>query len=350
MNFASDNVDGVHIAIMEALSRANAGAAAAYGADEINRRVEKRFNEVFEREVRVFLVTTGTAANALILSALTPPYGAVFAHSHAHVMVDECGAPEFFTNGAKMIGLEGAGGKITPAMVEAKIAGFIRAEHDPKPAAISITQPTELGSVYTLDEISAFGRLTRDKGLKLHMDGARFANALVTLDCTPARMSWKCGVDALSFGITKNGAMGVEAVVFFDAGLAADFEYRRMRAGQLLSKNRFMAAQVEAYLENDLWLENAAHANRQARKLAEELGAISSVRLVVPCEANAVFAVIPYSMFDNLRAGGAIFHDWIASSTDAEPAGAGEIMIRLVTSFATSDQDVDKFVALAKTC
>ncbi|HHK75170.1 MAG TPA: low specificity L-threonine aldolase [Rhizobiales bacterium] len=350
MNFASDNVDGVHEAIIEAICRANAGAASPYGADDITRRVERRFDEIFERRVRVFLVTTGTAANALCLSTLTPPYGAVFAHSHAHVMVDECGAPEFYTGGAKMIGLEGAGGKITPNMVRDEIAGFIRAEHDPKPAAITITQSTELGSVYSCDEITAFGDLARERGLKLHMDGARFANALVSLGCSPAQMSWKSGVDALSFGITKNGAMGVDAVVFFDPELARDFEYRRMRSGQLLSKGRFLAAQVEAYLENDLWLENAAHANRQARILAERLEKLAHISLALPCEANAVFAFMPRSMFEKLQAGGANFHDWIASDTDVEPAGAGKVMVRLVTSFATSDQDVDRFLALAKTC
>ncbi len=347
MNFASDNVFGVDPRIMKAMVLANEGTAVSYAGDDITRRIEARFNAVFECEVRVFLVATGTAANALILSAMTPPYGAVFAHSHAHVMLDECGAPEFFTGGAKMIGLEGVGGKITPAMVADKISGFIRGEHDSRPAAISITQSTELGSVYSLKEIAAFGAFARSRGLKLHMDGARFANALVSLGCSPARMSWKCGVDALSFGVTKNGAMGVEAVVFFTPELAEDFAYRRMRAGQLLSKNRFLAAQLEAYFADDLWLENARRANRRAQVLAQGLGAIGGIRLAVPCEANAVFAVMPRSMFENLQERGAVFHDWIAGAADAQPPGEGEVLVRLVTSFATSARDVEQFLQLA---
>ena len=348
MNFASDNVYGVHPVIMDAIIAANQGTADSYAGDKITARVEARFDELFERKVDVFLVTTGTAANALAISTMTPPFGAVFAHSHAHVMLDECGAPEFFSGGAKMMPLAGVNGKISPQMVATAMAGFIRGEHDPKPSAISITQASELGTIYSLDEIAAFGDFASQNGLKLHMDGARFANALVGLGCTAAEMSWEAGVDVLSFGITKNGAMGVEAVVFFDGDLAADFVHRRMRAGQLLSKNRFLAAQVEAYLQDDLWLDNAATANRLAAKLAYGLEKTGNVRLALECEANEVFAIIPKAMSAYLEESGAVFHPWIASKDDMQHAGADEIVIRLVTSFATAETDIDQFVSLVQ--
>lgn len=347
MNFASDNVYGVDESIMDAVVVANGGAAASYGSDEITLRVEKQFDDLFERKVRVFLLATGTAANALALSTMLPPYGAVFCHRFAHISADECGAPEFFTGGAKLVGLEGVDGKITPAMVEHSLAGFIRAEHDPKPSAISITQSSELGTVYSLQEVRGFGELAKSHGFKLHMDGARFANALVHLGCSPADMTWKAGVDALSFGATKNGAMGVEALVFFDANLAADFEHRRMRAGQLLSKSRFLAAQMEAYLSNGLWLANAKRANDLATKLADGLSGCDEVTLGVACQANEVFAIMPVEKSRMLAKNGAVFHPWQASGCDTAPVGEGEIMIRLVTSFATNESDVERFLELA---
>lgn len=347
MDFASDNVYGVDEAIMRAIVAANDGTAASYSGDEITARVEKQFDGLFEKPVRVFLLATGTAANALALSAMVPPFGAVLCHRFSHISADECGAPEFFTGGAKLIGLEGMNGKIDCAMVEAALAGFIRGEHDPKPAAISITQSSELGTVYSLDEVEAFGALAREKGLRLHMDGARFANALAYLGCSPAEVTWKAGVDALSFGATKNGAMGVEAVVFFDEELAADFEYRRMRGGQLLSKSRFLAAQMEAYLSDDLWLNNARRANDYAAQLADGLAACEDIDLAVDCQANEVFAIMPAEKAEMLAGKGAVFHPWIASGSDTAPVGAGKTMIRLVTSFATAQDDVKRFVALA---
>ncbi len=347
MDFASDNVYGVDEKIMEAMARANVGTASSYAGDDITARVEKQFNELFEREVKVFLLTTGTAANSLALSTMVPSYGAVFCHGFAHICADECGAPEFFTGGAKLFGLDGVAGKISPQMVRESLAGFIRAEHDPKPAAISITQSSELGTVYSLDDVRAFGDLAREKNLKLHMDGARFANALVSLGCSPAEMTWQAGVDALSFGATKNGAMSVEGLVFFDQSLAVDFEHRRMRAGQLLSKSRFMAAQMEAYLTDDLWLNNARYANEMAARLAAGLSATEGIRLGVECQANEVFAIMPKDKHDVLAASDAVFHPWLASGSDTDAVGDDEIMIRLVTSFQTRAEDVDAFVKLA---
>ena len=346
MDFASDNVYGVDEKIMEAMARANQGTAASYAGDEITARVEQRFNEIFERDVKVFLLATGTAANSLALSTMVPPFGAVFCHRFAHICADECGAPEFFTGGAKLFGLDGVAGKISPQMVHDSLAGFIRAEHDPVPAAISITQSSELGTVYTIDEVEAFGQLAKEKKLRLHMDGARFANALVSLGCSPAEITWKAGVDALSFGATKNGAMYVEGLVFFDQKLATDFEHRRMRAGQLLSKSRFMAAQMEAYLNDDLWLNNAGHANDMAARLASGLKKADGVRLGVECQANEVFVIMPKAKHDVLAASEAVFHPWLASGSDTDTVGDDEIMIRLVTSFQTRVGDVDRFLKL----
>ena len=257
-------------------------------------------------------------------------------------MVDECGAPELFTGGAKLIGLDEPGGKITAKSIERTLDGFIRGEHDPKPTAISITQASEIGTVYAPAEIAAIAELARRRDMRLHMDGARFANALVSLAVTPAEATWKAGVDAMSFGATKNGAMALEAVVFFDQALAEDFRYRRMRAGQLLSKGRFLAAQMLAYLDGDLWLENARHANAMAQRLAKGVAASSSARLALPAEANEVFAVIPQTLHGELAKAGVVYHRWPGT----EHPGPGEILARFVASFLTTPEDVDRLIEL----
>ena len=220
MNFASDNVYGVHPKILAALAEVNGGTAPSYGGDEQTLRAEEKLKEVFGCDLRAFLVTSGTAANGLALSTMTPGFGAIFCNSEAHIAVDECNSPEMFTGGAKIIGLHGPAGKITPAMVEKALKGFIRGEHDPKPKGVSLTNASELGTVYSPAEVRAFSDLIRPRGMKLHMDGARFANAVAGLGCTPAELTWKSGVDVMSFGATKNGAMMLEAVVFFDRDLA----------------------------------------------------------------------------------------------------------------------------------
>lgn len=346
MNFASDNVFGVHPRIIEALSAANAGTAVSYGADDWTRRAEDRLSEVFERQVRAYLVVTGTAANALALSAMTPPYGAVLCHADAHIMVDECGAPELFTGGAKLIGLAEPGGKITAQAIESKLDGFIRGEHDAKPAAISITQASEFGTVYAPGEIKAISDLARRRQMRLHMDGARFANALVSLGTTPAELTWKAGVDAMSFGATKNGAMALEAVIFFDEGLAEDFTYRRMRAGQLLSKGRYLAAQMLAYLDGDLWLDNARHANAMAQRLAKGVATSAPVRLPLPTQANEVFAIIGQDLHARLTDTGVVYHQWPGDGPGTDRVGPGEVLVRFVTSYATAPEDVDRLADL----
>ena len=346
MDFASDNVFGVHPRIIEALTTANAGTAVSYGGDDWTRRAEERLCEVFEREVLAFLVVTGTVANALALSTMAPSYGAVLCHADAHIMVDECGAPELFTGGAKLIGLDEPAGKITAATIEETLAGFIRGEHDPKPAAISITQASEFGTVYTPDEIAAISAVARSRKMRLHMDGARFANALVSLEVTPAELTWKAGIDAMSFGATKNGAMALEAVVFFDQTLAEDFSFRRMRAGQLLSKGRFLGAQMLAYLKDNLWLDNARHANAMAGRLANGLAGAAKVRLPLPTEANEVFAIIPQKLHGDLARTGVVYHQWPGAGPGTDRVGKDEILVRFVASYLTSAEDVDRLIGL----
>jgi threonine aldolase len=347
MNFASDNVYGVHPAVLASLSAVNDGTSASYGYEDLSRQAEAQLSRVFETPVRAFLVTTGTAANGLALSALTPSYGAVFCHAEAHIAVDECNSPEMFTGGAKIIGLHGAGGKITPQTIERTLKGFIRGEHDPKPATVALTNSTELGTIYSPAEIKAIADLVKPRGMKMFMDGARFGNAVVGSGATAAELTWKSGIDALSFGGTKNGGMMLESVIFFDPALAEDFAYRRMRGGQLISKSRYLAAQMLAYLKDDLWLHNARQANMLAARLSEGLTALQGIRTPHPVEANEVFAVIPRRLNDALLAAGAKFYDWMP---DGVPGGVkeNEIFVRFVLSFATPPEHVDQFLALAK--
>ncbi|MGI9016310.1 MAG: threonine aldolase family protein [Euzebya sp.] len=345
MNFASDNVVGVHPRIMDAIAAANTGAQASYGADDHTARGVAELARVFDTDLHAYLVLTGTAANSLCLSTMTPPFGAVLCHAEAHIMVDECGAPELFTGGAKLMGLHEPGGKITPAGVQRCLDGFIRGEHDPRPAALSITQASELGTIYSLQEIRDLADLVHSNGMRLHMDGARFANALVALDCTPAQMTWQAGVDALSFGGTKNGAMALEVVMLFTSELADGFDHRRMRAAQLLSKGRYLGAQLEAYLAQDLWLDTARHANAMARKLAEGLAAIPHIAMPLPTQANEVFPVMPQALFDHLQAAGAEFFEWPGEGPGEEPLERNDVLARFVCAFTTTPQDVEAMLA-----
>ncbi len=335
MDFSSDNASGASPQILAALTAANQGPASAYGADVVTARLTQRLAAIFEHEVAVFPVATGTAANALALAALTPPWGIIYCHEEAHIAIDECGAPEFFAGGAKLIGLAGPDAKITPEAVASRLTerGFV---HHAQPAVISVTQATEAGTLYTAAELGAMGAFARREGLSLHMDGARFANAIVALDCAPADITWRAGVDVLSFGATKNGALAAEAVIFFDPAKARDFAYRRKRGGHLLSKMRFVSAQLEAYLEDGLWLANARHANRMAARLGAGLARLDGARLRHPVAANAVFVELPDRVIRALSADGFRFYRW---------GGPQALAIRLVASFATTAQEVDAFLA-----
>lgn len=346
MIFASDNWAGVHPDIAAGLSKHAAGFHAAYGNGELDGRAKALFNEVFEKEVAVFFVATGTAANALALSSVNVVGGVSFCHREAHLVEDECGASEFLTGGARLCPVDGPKGRIDPAALENAIDRF-PAEflHAGRPMAVSITQATEIGTVYGLDELDAISAICRRRGLPLHMDGARFANALVSLGTTPAEITWKRGVDLLSFGATKNGCWCAEAVVLFDPAKAGEFAFIHKRAAQLFSKSRFVAAQFEAYFANDLWLRSARHANAMAQRLA---GAIKSPhsRLAWEPQANEVFLVLENSVRERIDREGVAYYDWHPPSFLAGKLEPGETICRFVTSFATEEAHVDRLASL----
>jgi threonine aldolase len=341
MNFISDNAYGAAPEILAALTRANDGTERSYGDDQISKRITEKLSALFEREVAVFPVATGTAANSLTLATLTPHYGAVLCHETAHIYVDECGAPEFFS-GAKLLPLAGENGKLTPAILRGALANFQRGDvHQVQPSTISITQATERGTSYTSGEVEALGEFAKKEKLALHMDGARFANAVAHLKCKPADLTWKAGVDAMSFGLTKNGAIAAEAVVFFDPARAGDFAYRRKRGGHLFSKMRFVSAQIEAMIDGDLWLRLARHSNAMAQLLGGSLAKLPGFELANPIEANEVFVQLPgIHVADALKAAGARFYPW-------GPAGARPL-IRLVCSFAITEKDIEAFLSVAR--
>ncbi len=347
MNFASDNTAGVAPDILQALTRANEGYALGYGNDDLTRRVEKRIVEIFEHEVAVFLVPTGTAANAIALAQIAPPWGAVFCHSEAHIMTDECGAPEFFGGGCKLVGLAGDDGKLTASSLEALLAQYAgHRPHQVVAAALSLTQATEAGTIYRPDEIAALAAIAHRRGMKVHMDGARFANALVRLNASPADVTWKAGIDVLSLGATKGGALAAEAIVFFDPKLADTMPERRKRGGHLLSKHRFLAAQMDAFLDGSRWLDLARHANAMADRLAGRLQD-ARVTLAWPVEANLVFAILPASLDAKLKQAGARYYEWGGHALPAGLKGRDDdVLARLVTSFSTREADVDRFANL----
>ncbi|MCB5177286.1 threonine aldolase family protein [Microvirga lenta] len=349
MNFASDNIVGASAPVLQAIVDANSGALPAYGNDEITKRIKARFAEIFEHEVSVFLVTTGTAANALALSSAVPPWGLCVCHQEAHVIDDECGAPEFFMHGAKLAGLPGVGGKLAAQDVSAYLRSLPKAVKQMPPKALSISQVTECGTVYSLDEIASLSAVCREHGLSLHMDGARFVNALVSLGCTPAEMTWKQGVDILSFGATKNGCLMAEAIVVFKPELAEALDYRAKRAGQIISKGRLIAAQLEGYFANDHWYDNARHANRMAKLLSEGLLGLPGVRMAWPTQANEVFPIVPKAVDQALKAAGLQYLHWTeASLPEGEAVGPDEALIRLVVSFATKEEEIRQALEIAR--
>ena len=329
-NFASDNVSCACSEVMEALARANTGTAPSYGEDPWTTGLCARLSEIFETPVTAFPVTTGTAANALALSALTPSFGKIFCHELSHINTDECGAPEMFTGGAKLIDMRGTDGRISADTLEQAIYGRGNVHHD-QPSAVSFTQACESGTVYPLDEIKAITSVARAHQLPVHMDGARFANALVTLGITPAQMTWQAGIDVLSFGGTKNGCLAAEVVIFFKPELVGDFPFLQKRAGQLLSKSRFISAQFEGYLVNDVWLRNARQANTMAQRLSRGLDALPGIELAYPTQSNEVFVRMPRSLIKALAQQG-------IKVNDEELDGKA---MRFVTAWDTSEAEVD---------
>jgi len=330
--FASDNSAPLCPEAMRALDLANQGTASSYGSDAITERASDALRKLFETDCAVYFVTTGTAANALALSAVCQSHHAIVCHEAAHLQTDECGAPEFFTGGAKLLLLEGAHGKLEPSAVEALVERRRGDIHFAKAAALSLTQSTEAGTVYTCEEVQAFGAAARRQGLRLHMDGARFANAVASLGVLPRALTWEAGVDMLSFGGTKNGMGLSEAVVFFDRALAEDFEYRRKQAGQLTSKMRYLAAPWAALLEGGDWLRYARHANAAAARLAEAFSSVVGVQARHPVEANAVFVDLPPEVHAALN------REWAYYFFE----GSGH---RFMCSWQTTDEDVQALVA-----
>lgn len=329
MRFFSDNAASVCPEVMEALAAAN-HLDTAYDGDALSQSLDAAFSELFERDVAALWIATGTAANALALAELCPPHGAVICHRDAHIQNDECGAPEFYTHGAKLLLVDGQGAKLTPDSLESAIARVPAGVHWVQPRAVSITNATEYGLVYSAAETAAIGAVCRAHGLGLHLDGARFANAAARLGASPADLTWRAGIDIMSFGFVKNGGMSAEALIFFDPETIAATRYRRKRAGHLLSKGRFLAAQILAMLKNEVWLRNARAANDAAARLADAAG---GERLVVPVEANELFLKVTTDEAAALRAQGFDFYDW----------AEGEV--RLVTAWDSDPANVDALAA-----
>lgn len=333
--FNSDNGAPVCEQVMEALFRCNQGVEMAYGADRWSERLDSIYSDFFERRCYVFPVPTGTAGNGLALGAVTPPYGTVFSHAKAHIVTTEGGAPEFYSGGGRITLIPGADNKITADDLRVALdAHGIGNVHHMHASVLSLTQATEAGVTYTMDELSNLSRIARENGLKVHLDGARFANALVHLDVTPAEMTWKAGVDIMTFGTTKNGTMNAEAVITFDPEIARVLRFMHKRAGHLSSKMRYMSAQLLSYLEDDLWRTNAARANGHATRVAQALGQCDAVRLMHPVHINEVFAVLPPSLDQQLAEAGFALRPW---------SFGAETGVRIVMSFADTDEDVARF-------
>ena len=343
INLRSDNEVGAHPRIIEAVSRAfSSGSTFSYGADPWTERVQNRLREIFERpDLVAYPAITGTAANVMALACCTPPWGSVFCHPVAHIAAEETNALEFYS-GARLVRIDGAAGKIDPKkLAEALAQPVYGVVHFSQPSAVSLTQATEHGTVYAPEEIAALASSAHRHGLKMHMDGARFANALSFVGCSPAELTWKAGIDVISLGATKNGTMAAEVVIFFNAELARGFEFRRKRGGHLLSKMRLISAQLDAYFADNLWLDNARHANAMARRLVAGLSPLKGVQLLYRVDANEIFVVLPAQVHDALQAAGAQYHPWPSDRP-------GERAFRLVTAFDTEQSAVDKFLAVAK--
>ena len=333
VKFASDNVAGACPEVLDALMKANEGDSAPYGNDDYSKVLQEKFSEIFEKEVIVYPTASGTAANALALSTMTPVFGNIYCHKLAHINTDECGAPEFYTGGAKLIPLTGINGKITPEELEKNISGTGIVHHT-QPSSVSITQVCETGEVYELDEIKKIADVAHKHKLNMHMDGARFANALVALNCTPAEMTWKSGIDVLSFGATKNGCIAAEAIIFFKPELVGNISFLMKRAGHLLSKMRFVSAQLDAYISNVVWLKNAKQANKMGKKLSDGLVKHNSIKLAYPTQANEVFAKFPREMIEHLNSLGYKMNE---DELDGQA-------VRLVAAWNTQNSDVESFL------
>tara|TARA_Y100000816_G_scaffold135606_1_gene95876 strand:+ start:2548 stop:3573 length:1026 start_codon:yes stop_codon:yes gene_type:complete len=335
--FASDNVTPACPEVMEAINQANIGNIESYGHDKWSKVLDNKFSELFEKDVKVFTAVTGTAANSLALSSITPSYGNIYCHKISHINVDECGAPEFFTGGAKLITIDGDDGKFNSDELKKNIRGS-GVVHNTQPASVSITQSCETGVTYKLDEILKINQVAKENGMKIHMDGARFSNAIASLKKSPAEATWKLGIDVLTFGGTKNGCMDAEAIIFFNPSDVNNFQYLQKRSGQLLSKTRFLSSQLDAYITDGLWLRNATHANDMARKLSEKLSKINSFELTYPTESNEIFIKMPKNIQDHLNNEG----------YSAIPDDMFDGSVRFVTAWNTNLNDIENLINTIK--
>jgi len=343
MFFGSDNTAPVHPDVMQALQAANTGYTPSYGTDPIMDQVRDRIRVIFEApDAAVYLVATGSTANALSLATFCPPWGAVYCHRQAHIEVDECGAPEFYTGGAKLKLLTGDHAMIDSASLRYSIEKTAHGDvHSVQRGILSITNVTERGTTYSAAQVAELCAIAKHHNLPCHMDGARFANALVATGASAAEMTWKAGIDVLSFGGTKNGLMGVEAVVIFDPAHAWEFELRRKRAGHLFSKHRYLSAQMQAYLTDDLWLDLARAANRAGDRLSQGIAAIPGAKLTHPTQANMVFPAMPKALHQKAKDAGAVYEVSLGDAPDDAILPA-----RMVCSWSTTDQDIDQFLSV----
>ena len=337
VQFASDNVTGACPEVLEAILNVNDGDRTPYGNDQISTDLQNKFSEIFEKPVIVFPTASGTASNALALSTMTPSFGNIYCHRFSHINTDECGAPEFYTGGAKLVNIYGVDGKITAKELDENVIGKDIVHHT-QPSSVSITQLTETGEAYQLDEIKEISDVAHHHKLNIHMDGARFANALVSLNCSPAEMTWKSGIDVLSFGATKNGCLAAEAIIFFKPELVGNLPFLMKRAGHLLSKMSFVSAQLDAYISNDVWLKNAKHANLMGKKLSNGLNKYPQIKLAYPTYANEIFVKIPEKIIKQLNSEGYTINDdeWDGKA------------VRLVTAWNTDPNDIDNFLNIIK--
>jgi len=331
--FASDNVTSACPEVMDAVIEANSGISESYGDDEWSSRLKEKLSEVFETNVEVFLTVSGTASNALALSALAPVYGKIYCHELSHINTDECGAPELFTGGAKLNPMRSSNGRINAKELDEIVRGSGNV-HVTQPSVVSITQSCETGTVYQLDEIQEISKIAHKHKMSVHMDGARFANGLVSLGVSPAEMTWKSGVDVLTLGGTKNGCLAAEAIIFFKPEMVGNFPFLHKRSGQLLSKMRFISSQLNAYVSNDVWIRNASHANAMAKKLSEGLNAFSNINLAYPTESNEVFVHLPRDVIDYLNNAG---YDINEEELDGKA-------VRFVTAWNTDQNDINNLL------
>jgi threonine aldolase len=350
MIFASDNWAGAHPQIAKRLSEAAATYAVPYGEDEADQRVEKKLAAMFERDVSVFFVATGTAANSLALASVSKTAPLIFCHPEAHVIHHEGGAVEFMTAGGKLVPVGGDGksqGKIDPAKLKKAIAHYPATDvHVGQKVALTLSQATEAGTVYTVDEIAELSAIAHEAGMKVHMDGARFSNAVAALGVTPAEMTWKAGIDILSLGGTKNGCWCAESIVYFNREDAAGLPHLRKRAANLFSKSNFIAQQFDAWLDDDLWLDLGRHANRMADKLVAAVKASKDVRLAWATGSNQIFLIMTDAKAAGLRAAGARFYEWATPAGMEHLVGENEQIRRFITSFATREEDIDTVAKL----